>query len=165
MFNPNREELAWAAGFFDGEGYVGIKDLSKTYYTPPTLKLNNTDKDMIDRFHRAVGGVGKLRGPLKQQGIGTKPVYEWYTRKFEHVQAVIAMLYPFISQRRKSRMMSSLCSAGLKRPKHRPFKEYCTRGHLLATSRVFRGSKPMGCGKCITLTRHLRDERKRNANS
>jgi hypothetical protein len=25
MIDINREELAWAAGFFDGEGYIGIR--------------------------------------------------------------------------------------------------------------------------------------------
>src|SRR5258708_1520938 len=55
-FTPDREQLAWAAGFYDGEGCVGC------YRTggrakPSSLNMSVTQKgsEPLERFQRAVG--------------------------------------------------------------------------------------------------------------
>ena len=148
----NREELAWAAGFFDGEGYVGIRDNKKDYTTRPTLKVTSTDKDMVERFQAAIGGIGRFRGPIPNGGLGTKPIYEWGTRKFEHVQAVIAMLHSFMCSRRKARMEECLQLAPITAKNgalwgtYDKGKTHCIRGHILADTKYLNAKG--SCSEC-----------------
>lgn len=100
----NREELAWAAGLFDGEGSIYIrKEKAKT--SDRILKyiqidIGQTDRQVLDRFQKAVNGLGKVYGPYTTRSRVHK---EWNQRwefkgaSFEHVQAIIAMLYQFLS--------------------------------------------------------------------
>lgn len=52
-----REEMAWAAGFFDGEGCFSY---SRKVYTP-TIAIAQVDRQVLDRFRAAVG-IGKVYG-------------------------------------------------------------------------------------------------------
>jgi hypothetical protein len=61
-FEPNREELAWAAGFFDGEG-------SFSWTMPAAFGwavINQTNRASLERFKRAVAGLGKIYGPTNR---------------------------------------------------------------------------------------------------
>jgi hypothetical protein len=67
---PNQElELAWAAGFFDGEGNVRFsrtkhkknREYHRAYGTL-VLQTTQIDRRVLDRFCLAVG-VGKIYGP------------------------------------------------------------------------------------------------------
>ena len=67
----------YAAGFFDGEGYVGIvkgKTHPKPVYTLET-SLNNTSKEILDLFAQTYVG----RVCAKPGGIN-KPLFYWYAR-------------------------------------------------------------------------------------
>lgn len=88
----NREELAWAAGFFDGEGSTS---LSK-YRSQPTspglaVSIGQIGREALDRFQRAVEGLGRV------YEIRTVPgTYMFRTSKFEHGQAIIGLLWLFL---------------------------------------------------------------------
>jgi hypothetical protein len=84
----NREELAWAAGFFDGEGHASGRK-------PRGLRLSVSQRDwqVLERFDKAVLGLGR-RG--KTVG-GGHPMFVWRTTNFADGQAVIAMLWRFLS--------------------------------------------------------------------
>jgi len=122
----NREELAWAAGFYDGEGClffnrinrsVGI-DVSQTSTTgePPGT---------LTRFQNAVGGIGKIYGPYNKHDNG-KPVYSFRVGKFERVQAIIAMLWLFLGQVKRDQAKDAL----VKLAEHR---RNLTYGRLILT--------------------------------
>lgn len=97
-FAPNREELAWAAGFWDGEGCT-TPQRHKTGAVSLHLTVHQVFRPNLERFYAAIGGLGKLYGPeIRNTG---KPISSWATGKFEHGQAVIAMLWPFLSQDKK----------------------------------------------------------------
>jgi hypothetical protein len=53
---PNREQLAWAAGFFDGEGTIHLPRGSTRFQ----LAVSQTDLRRMRRFHAAVGMLGHL---------------------------------------------------------------------------------------------------------
>jgi len=55
-FQPNREELAWAAGFFDGEGSFSWTEAAAFGCTV----INQANKEPLERFQRAVAGLGKI---------------------------------------------------------------------------------------------------------
>lgn len=91
-----REELAWAAGFFDGEGTVHFSNVEQ-----PVCALSQIDRFVLDRFHRVVR-VGNVTGPYAQNVYGprtmnAKPQYRWSAGSYEGVQAVCALLWAFLS--------------------------------------------------------------------
>jgi hypothetical protein len=100
-------ELAWAAGLFEGEGCISLKThragtyrlLTTRRYLHLTVKMG--DRDSVDRFHRAIGGLGAVY----RQSDG---MWSWQTGKFEHGQAVIAMLWYGFGERRRNRCVEVL---------------------------------------------------------
>ena len=94
--NYNREELAWAAGLFDGEGSSFITFTRRRPWNRKclvrSLSMKQNHISVLKRFYKAIGGLGSINGPYKYK-YHKHAVYEWATRKFEDVQAVIAMLW------------------------------------------------------------------------
>lgn len=102
-----REKLARAGGLFEGEGCITL------YSTPNArLALSMTDEDSVRRFAAAVG-VGHVTAwhPPPHKNSGRQPQFKWYTGKFEHVQYVLAALWPFLGQRRRARAVAVLRAA------------------------------------------------------
>lgn len=69
------------------------------------IQLGMTDLDVVQRFHRAVR-VGKVYGPYqkyREDGMPYKPMWRWHTGEFQMVQYVIAMFWPWLGERRKSK--------------------------------------------------------------
>jgi hypothetical protein len=93
-----REERAWAAGFFDGEGCVSvrrdksIKHLSGRY---PVLSINQTDPKVLERFQNAVGGIGNIRGPYNYLSYNkkTKPQWAYAANGLQCVQTVVGSIW------------------------------------------------------------------------
>jgi len=54
----NTHELAWAAGFFDGEGYIGNAYAGRNRYLNLALQIGQKDRQVLDRFRQAVGRIG-----------------------------------------------------------------------------------------------------------
>jgi hypothetical protein len=95
MFVPNREALAWAAGFFDGEGHVGLNN--RGYLHLDVSQAN--DPLALDKFAQAIGFLGKTYGPFQKYGRRkkrVKPIYQYRVATFTKVQAVMALLWPFL---------------------------------------------------------------------
>lgn len=87
----NREELAWAAGFFDGEGHCSYTNRKIN------LAINQIDTYVLERFSAAVNGLGKIYKPKPKANPNHNDIFMWKTSNFEHTQAVIAMLWEFLS--------------------------------------------------------------------
>ena len=96
------EELAWAAGFFEGEGSVSIQRDKRRPHHPgyPVAQISNTDKEILDRFSLIIG-VGSITGP-KIRGTN-KPIWFWQATASNFYVAV-EMLYPRLGTRRRSRI-------------------------------------------------------------
>ncbi len=116
MYIPNREELAWAAGFYDGEGSfhsapgkVSKAGSYKLYVTANISQATEEGRNRLLRFQSAVGGLGHVAGPYDQ---GKKPLYQWRSDKFEEVQAVVALLWFKLSSTKKAQATKVLRKAG-----------------------------------------------------
>src|SRR5690349_14037251 len=99
-----REELAWAAGLFDGEGNTSYseKNKSRGYRTPSVhIHVGNTFKPLLERFQVSVGGLGKIY-IMRKGDARNKRAWQLCAGSFEVVQAVIAMLWGFLSEEKKS---------------------------------------------------------------
>lgn len=98
FMNVNREELAWAAGFFDGEGNIHAAKLpsGRKFLT---LQVSQVNRQPLDRFQKAVGSLGNVVGPYKRRTrLNAQPIYHYQNRRFESAQAVIALLWNFLSE-------------------------------------------------------------------
>lgn len=96
-----REELAWAAGFFDGEGSVGCYKNSRPGVRARrwSVTIQQKTPPVLHRFQMAVGGLGQVGGPYKTKG---RDIYTYRSCRFEHVQAIMAMLWVFLSEQKRA---------------------------------------------------------------
>jgi hypothetical protein len=72
----DREELSWAAGFFDGEGCFSLV----RNFRYPTVRIAQAEREPLERFQAAVGGIGKVYGPYAPRHKDTwsrKPQYSY----------------------------------------------------------------------------------------
>lgn len=93
----DRRERAWAAGFFDGEGWAGLVVQAGRRTTQPQAQINQAGTDGVPetlvRFQRAVG-VGRITGPTKI--AGRKDLYRWCASSRDDVRRVCEALAPWL---------------------------------------------------------------------
>ena len=98
-------QVAWAAGFFEGEGCISNVRKSQS------ISLNNTDKDVIERFISIVK-YGNLIGPYKSNGTKHKhthkPYWMWAVAKKSEVKRILEMFLPYLGKRRRQRAEQAL---------------------------------------------------------
>lgn len=91
-------ELAWAAGFFDGEGSTGsapkrgADSLGVFASVPQAASTPQRPPAVLFRFHRAVGELGRIGNPYFDRRSRAY-LFQWRTDNFEEVQAVTALLW------------------------------------------------------------------------
>lgn len=107
MFIPNRENLAWAAGFFDGEGTTScVKHLHK--YNYPVLVVAQSEPSVLLKF-QSIFGMGKVNGPYKYKNRpNNQPYYQYRVHGFEKVQAIVAMMWNWLGERKKAQAIKIL---------------------------------------------------------
>jgi len=89
MKKYSETELAWAAGFYDGEGCTFLRH--KRY---PAISIGQNDPEVLIKFHNAV----KL-GSVHYAGE-SKTGYEIYTYRvngYEQVQQVLCLMWKYLS--------------------------------------------------------------------
>lgn len=98
-----KEDLAWSAGLFEGEGCFTLSK-SGNNQTPQAV-VASTDLDVLEKFQEVVG-FGSIREVDSKRKF-TKPHhktrYDWGARSFEMFQALVALLWPHLCSRRKQR--------------------------------------------------------------
>ena len=108
---PQPLELAWAAGFFDGEAWIGTrKDSRGSRAATTNIKIHQVDRAPLDRFRVAVG-VGTVYGPYAhgRRNDGTpKTIFSYQTNKWSDSQAVVGMLWRFLSSPKRRQAAESL---------------------------------------------------------
>lgn len=107
-FQSPEQEIAWAAGLFEGEGsfcaYKAKRAAGFSFY--PRAQLASTDHDVIKRFQEAVG-LGKIRGPYDKngsQGVRPKPIYFWTTNRAEEFVELVSMFWDLMCERRRDQI-------------------------------------------------------------
>ena len=113
METERREQLAWAAGFFDGEGSICCnRERNRTSTRVGSLKLTlgiaqASDSEVLHRFKAAVG-VGTVRGPFDRQIDNQNIVFVYSVHNFEDVQYAIAQLWPWLGTRKRQQAKHAL---------------------------------------------------------
>jgi hypothetical protein len=96
------EELAWAGGFFDGEGssYL-LQHRTHPGQLLPAVDVPQSGWDGVPaelrRFHAALNGVGHISGPHKFEWAD-KPVSRWRTESVAGAELALHLLMPFIGE-------------------------------------------------------------------
>lgn len=94
-----RHERAWAAGFFDGEGWAAAPQRPRRRTRQPYAQINQSSTtgvaEVLVRFREAVGGIGGIRGPVIKQG--RVPLYRWTASSRGGVGRVYELLRPWLS--------------------------------------------------------------------
>ena len=103
IYLMDRRELAWAAGFFDGEGCVTFGKQGSL-----TLSISQTHPEVLVRFREAVG-AGVVRGPWHQPSKpNANTLYGYVCTSFEPCQHVYAQLWPFLSSVKKQQIIDTV---------------------------------------------------------
>jgi hypothetical protein len=99
-----RAELAWAAGFFDGEGCTYLKKGRKSY--SPALGITQNDPEVLHRFQKAVG-AGAVNGPYDYRGRGYKTNIFW-RYSAGNISEIMEQLWPWLSTPKKKQYMEKI---------------------------------------------------------
>jgi hypothetical protein len=89
---PSRTELAAAAARFDRSAVIHEG-------SEPYILLEASTPLQAEWFADQLGGLGQVVGEL------------WYARGFEHVQAAVAMLWPWLGSQARARARAVLLGA------------------------------------------------------
>lgn len=102
-------ELAWAAGFFDGEGSVYVR-LTKRHkggttgkYYPITtvdIQVSQSDKRPLIRFLKVID-IGRIVGPYQPTNPKAKLYWRWQTSGRPSVHKTLSLMWPYLSEPKK----------------------------------------------------------------
>lgn len=108
--------LAWAGGFFTGEGSIGAYHKAPTSPTGkrPSCSVTQASLDggppgSLLRFRAAVD-AGAIHGPYAPRGWSRYPQYRWETSGHVNVERVMRALWPWLDARRRSQCEDALGS-------------------------------------------------------
>lgn len=101
------EELAWAAGFFDGEGCVFLTKPTDRSNLRIRLSISQVDRECLDRFRSAILGLGRVNGPYAVKGrpstkiFSKQPQHRYSLDGFEKVQAAVTLLWSWLGSAKR----------------------------------------------------------------
>lgn len=141
---PNSEEIAWAAGLFEGEGCMAVYQTKYGAKIQPQVRLAMKDADVVERFATIVG-CGHLRSvPAKGN---CSPMREWYVYEAVKVREVIGLLLPFFGDRRRAKALEVLDRSRYVR-EHSGKRTHCPQGHAYEGENVAMESGKRRCRIC-----------------
>lgn len=110
----NLHDVGWAAGFVEGEGYIGFVSQSKNKEEYPRLKLNvaQTHREPLDKLQEVLG-VGKVRGPYGPYTGNRQPHYQYNISGNLAVEALEKMM-PYLFRKGEQARLAI-----------QKYKEYC----------------------------------------
>lgn len=100
-------ELAWAAGFFDGEGCTAKKNATGTSLPSILISISQNDRRVLDRFVAAVGRGG-VYGPYDRPNLGSHPMYAAYVIGYDSVLATMIDLWPYLDEMKQDQFRDAV---------------------------------------------------------
>lgn len=138
-----KQDLAWAAGLFEGEGCFTLKS------GRPCCELTSTDKDVVMKF-RDIVSIGSIRFIDKSMKENRKDAWAWNTSGYPSSQYIIALFWTFLGKRRRKRA-EEILAKGKEIPGRR--KQFCKKGHRMVEGNIkdvtsMTGKKYRECIEC-----------------
>jgi hypothetical protein len=97
---PKETDLAWAAGFFDGEGSVSVVQRPHGTYWYPLVQVGNKDGTTVERFREIVGTGFTFR--RRQDGFN---MWVASSKKAEHA---LVQIIPYLINKGKQAELALL---------------------------------------------------------
>jgi hypothetical protein len=103
-------ELAWAAGFFDGEGHTGYVRSRSAGGSGGgggvQMTVPQTETTTLVRFHAAVRGLGRVseRSQHYRDHPNWSSRWDWRCWRKDDVHAVFDMLDPYLSRPKRAQV-------------------------------------------------------------
>lgn len=141
-------ELAWAAGFFDGEG--SARCTQTTEGRRLDISIGQIHREPLERFHQAVGGIGVVCGPYIK-GSSRQPMFFYKTYGWRDAKAVFALILPLVCSIKRDQIEAAIHlfdERPLKRqaPSRDGTYSICQRGHVFDRDGVY--VRPDGGREC-----------------
>lgn len=127
FYDTTPTELAWAAGFLDGEGTIRFRpektapDGKPRGYGIFQIQAAQVDREVLDRLQRAMGGIGKVYGPYISKQANRKPYHAYAAGGITAVEAFRRLL-PYLSSVKRAQGDAALATHNeyVNRPKFTP---------------------------------------------
>src|SRR5881409_2724264 len=105
--NPTIRDVAWAAGFLDGEGHFGTTTVNRNGCNTQQITARQNEREPLDQMARLFGGrvayVSQRSNKLaRAPGIWSWGVYGGRAR------GLMLTLYPLLTARRKLQVETAL---------------------------------------------------------
>jgi hypothetical protein len=143
---PTSEEIAWAAGLFEGEGSISLMQQRGRKSVGVIMHMGSTDPDVTARFH-AIVGVGNVT-IRDRPDPRHKRVWVWQSAAIDDVRHVARLLAPWLGARRSSRL-HEVIAAYEAAPARRISKTHCPQGHEFTAENTLRiNGKHRRCREC-----------------
>jgi hypothetical protein len=146
------DEIAWAAGLFEGEGCISLVDKhGGRFYI--VLELSSTDEDVVRRFHRIIA-CGAVTGPYSGKGDNRKDFFKWRSSAAKDIALATDLLLPLMCSRRAKTWNDALARQQTQRPRRKTGvpvgyrKTHCRRGHELSSGNVYDWPSGRRCRIC-----------------
>lgn len=96
-----KEEIAWAAGLFEGEGTVYLRPQKENCSAWARSSLSMSDIEPVAQFHEIVGfgNFGGPYGPYRKY-TNEKVSYRWTCNIWEEIIILFKSFEPWLSPRR-----------------------------------------------------------------
>jgi hypothetical protein len=156
------EEIAWAAGLFEGEGCIYMVQQKAKVLRSIRLSVLMTDRDIVQRF-RDVVDCGSVSGERRFGREHHKPTYVWLICNRRDVERILLDFLPWLGERRTAKANEALAEiaklnqtcegCGIVFRSHRITSRFCSvkcrnRWHYLS----HRPAEPSPTGRPRTLT-------------
>jgi hypothetical protein len=103
LVSMNCDDLAWVAGYLEGEGFFFIQTSAKGYIRVG-IGACSCDKDVLERLHVLVSR-SRLQGPyLHSTNFGSKPHWRWVLQIREDTIELARELRPLMGARRQEQI-------------------------------------------------------------
>lgn len=142
------QEIAWAAGLFEGEGCISFAPRNGRIRA--VFQMAMTDQDVVERFAQIVG-VGKVRGPIPK-GEGNQPQWCYRAGMRAEIFYLAELLGPFLGVRRSAKLRECLAAFEEQGPPrwggHNRDKTHCPKGHPYAGNNLLQRVCDEGRRRC-----------------
>jgi hypothetical protein len=106
---PPEIERAWAAGFFDGEGWIGShKTKDYTYLKMAVVQTGSTVT--LERFNAAIGGVGSIYERSRRVPEHWSPGWSLQVNAIDRVVFAVNLIWPWLSQPKRDQAIAAFAT-------------------------------------------------------
>lgn len=93
-------EIAWAAGFFDGEGYISVQERSSNQYVGYYLRIgvNHVAPEPLEELHRLFGGTIKTDKSLPK---GNRKQRSRWCASTKKAAEILKQMLPYMKNKQK----------------------------------------------------------------